>query len=77
MATKDEAIKMAIEAWDNIDTTNQSNVECARNWFIEGYVQALEQPEPFIAFNQKEWMNQIALTYKAGYDHALKEKNHE
>ena len=42
--TKDKAIKMAIEAWDNIDTTNQSNVECARNWFIEGYVQALEQP---------------------------------
>ena len=42
--TKDEALKMAIEAWDNIDTTNQSNIECARNWFIEGYVQALEQP---------------------------------
>jgi hypothetical protein len=42
--TKDEALKMAIEAFDNIDMSNQTNEECARAWFIEGYVQALEWP---------------------------------
>jgi hypothetical protein len=44
MKTKDEALKMAIEAFDNIDMSNQTNEECARAWFIEGYVQALEWP---------------------------------
>jgi hypothetical protein len=42
--TKNEALKMAIEAFDNIDMSNQTNEECARAWFIEGYVQALEWP---------------------------------
>ena len=36
----EQALRLAIEAWDRIDTTNQSNLECARQWFIEGYMQA-------------------------------------
>lgn len=39
-----EAIQLANEAWDNIDTTGQSHLECARQWFVEGYVQAMEWP---------------------------------
>ena len=52
--TKDEALKMAIEAFDNIDMSNQTNEECARAWFIEGYVQALEWPAKGI---ELEWYN--------------------
>ena len=63
MATKGEALKLAIEAWDNIDTTNQSNVECARNWFIEGYVQALEQPAQDYVFICKRCGDDLGIEY--------------
>ena len=59
--TKDEALKMAIEAFDNIDMSNQTNEECARAWFIEGYVQALEWP-PKEALEQplaRDWKETI------------------
>ena len=38
------ALEKATKAWNDIDLTGQTNLECARNWFIEGYVQALEFP---------------------------------
>jgi hypothetical protein len=38
------ALEKAIKAWDDVDLTGQTNLECARNWFIEGYVQAIEFP---------------------------------
>ena len=31
----------ATAVWDSLDTSNQSNIECARAWFLEGYHQAL------------------------------------
>jgi len=38
------ALEKATKAWYDVDLTGQTNLECARNWFIEGYVQALEFP---------------------------------
>jgi DNA-binding transcriptional regulator YbjK len=46
MSKKDEALNMAIEAWSKLILTNQSNLECARSWFIEGYVHALVNRKP-------------------------------
>ena len=61
--TKDEALKMAIEAMKKHKD----------GWWlfkdeIQACKEALEQEEPFISFSQKEWMNQIALAYQAGKD---------
>jgi hypothetical protein len=35
-------IQEASNVWDTLDTTGQSNLECAREWFIEGYLHGLE-----------------------------------
>ena len=66
--TKDEALKMAIEAWGRIDTTNQSNLECARQWFIEGYVQALEQPNQFLGMKEIPYKDWVLRFYKMPND---------
>jgi hypothetical protein len=76
MMTKDEALKMAIEAFDNIDMSNQTNEECARAWFIEGYVQALEWPpkealeQPSVAELNDEYLHD---TYVEGLSQPAQE----
>ena len=35
----------ATAVWDSLNTSNQSNIECARSWFLEGYHQALTRGE--------------------------------
>ena len=72
LTTQTEALKMAIEALENIDnwlpTIGQRGLRDYEADALQACKEALEQEEPFISFSQKEWMNQIALAYQAGKD---------
>ena len=35
----------AIEIWNSLDLNNQADLECARAWFIEGFVHGQESKE--------------------------------
>jgi hypothetical protein len=68
MITKDEALKMAIDVIQK--WSDGGGDECMAA--IKACEEALEQPEPFISFNQKEWMSQIGEAYRHGYDEATR-----
>jgi hypothetical protein len=38
-----ETYGLALQAWNKLDTSNQTNLECARNWFLEGFAHGYEQ----------------------------------
>ena len=69
--TKDEALKLAIKSFDKIDMSNQSNEECARGWFIEGYVQALEQP----AQEPVAWVKDNLICPENNYETTITEEH--
>jgi len=35
----------AIEIWNSLDLSNQTNLECARAWFMEGFAHGQESKE--------------------------------
>ena len=48
----------AIEIWNSLDLSNQTNLECARAWFIEGFVHGQESKE----YTDDEIANLIKVT---------------
>ena len=35
----------AVEVWNSLDLSNQTNLECARAWFMEGFAHGKELKE--------------------------------
>jgi hypothetical protein len=76
--TKDESLKMAIEWMAKTSTFIPHKGIEGEDLDAEGLQvfntckEALKQPEPFISFSQKEWMNQLAQSFSAGYEEGKK-----
>ena len=43
MKTFKEIHELALQVWNKLDTSNQTNLECARNWFLEGFAHGYEK----------------------------------